>query len=313
MKIRKENDFMKEIYILVKRNILIFIRDRASVFFSVLSMLIVLMLMVVFLGNMNTDNTVEVLEQYGGIRDAVLDRWNAKWLIGMWTLAGVLLVNCVTVPMTVMGNMVTDEMEGKLAAFYVTPVKRSKIALGYILASWLIGILLCLLTLVIGEIYLAASGVRMLNASDCAALAGMILINTFLYSAVAYLIALFIHSSGAWSGMLTVIGTLVGFVGAIYLPVGMLPDKIVSVLKAIPVLHGAAMMRGVCTRDALTAAFAGLPEQVSEVYQLEMGITISLNEQTISDSVSILFVIGLSAAVTVAAFVVSKYRAGRDR
>ena len=65
---------MKEIYVLVKRNILIFIRDRASVFFSVLSMLIVLMLMVVFLGNMNADNIVEVLEQYGGIRDSVLDR-----------------------------------------------------------------------------------------------------------------------------------------------------------------------------------------------------------------------------------------------
>ncbi|MDE6846757.1 MAG: ABC transporter permease [Lachnospiraceae bacterium] len=304
---------MKEIYVLVKRNILIFIRDRASVFFSVLSMLIVLMLMAVFLGNMNTDNTVEVLEQYGGIRNATLDRENAKRLISMWTLAGVLLVNCVTVPMTVMGNMVTDEMEGRLAAFYVTPVKRSKIATGYILASWLIGIVLCLLTFGLGQGYLAACGISMLNISDCAALAGMIFLNTFLYSAVAYLLALFIHSSGAWSGMLTVIGTLVGFVGAIYLPVGMLPEKIVTVLKAFPVLHGAAMMRSVCTRDSLAATFAGLPTEVSEIYQSEMGITISLNEQTISDFTSVFFVIGLSAAVTVAAFVVSKYRAGRDR
>ena len=234
---------MKEIYVLVKRNILIFTRDRASVFFSVLSMLIVLMLMVVFLGNMNTDNTVELLEQYGGVRDVALDREHAKSLISMWTLAGVLLVNCVTVPMTVMGNMVTDETEGRLVAFYVAPVKRSKIALGYILASWIIGILLCLLTLILGEGYLVLCGAEMLGTSDCAALVGMILLNTFLYSAVAYLLALFIHSSGAWSGMLTVIGTLVGFVGAIYLPVGMLPEKIASALKVFPVLHGAAMMR----------------------------------------------------------------------
>lgn len=304
---------MKEIYVLVKRNILIFIRDRASVFFSVLSMLIVLMLMVVFLGNMNMDNTVEVLEQYGGIRDTALDRENAKRLINMWTLAGVLLVNCVTVPMTVMGNMVTDEMEGRLAAFYVTPVKRSKIALGYILASWLIGIALCLLTLGLGEGYLAACGISVLNISDNAVLVGMIVLNTFLYAAVAYLLALFIHSPGAWSGMLTVIGTLVGFVGAIYLPVGMLPEKIVSVLKAFPVLHGAAMMRSVCTEDALARTFVGLPKEVPEVYQAEMGITISLNGEVISDFTSVLFVIGLSAAVTVAAFAVSKYRAGRDR
>lgn len=304
---------MKEIYVLLKRNILIFVRDRASVFFSVLSMLIVLMLMVVFLGNMNADNIVEVLEQYGGVRDAALDRENAERLISMWTLAGVLLVNCVTVPMTVMGNMVTDEVEGRLAAFYVAPVKRSRIALGYILASWVIGILLCLFTLVLGEVYLTACGGEMPGTSDLAVLVGMISLNTFLYSALAYLLALFIHSSGAWSGMLTVIGTLVGFVGAIYLPVGMLPEKIVSVLKALPVLHGAAMIRSVCTRDSLTMTFAGLPKEVAEIYQSEMGITISFNEQAVSDFTSVLFVIGLSAAVTAAAFVVSRYRAGRDR
>ena len=304
---------MKEVFVLVKRNILIFMRDRASVFFSLLSMLIVLMLMVLFLGNMNTDETVELLEQYGGIRDTVLDRENAKGLIGMWTLAGVLLVNCVTVPMTVMGNMVTDEAEGRLATFYIAPVKRSKIALGYILASWVIGMLLCLLTFALGEGYLAVCGNATLGVSDLIAMAGMILINTFLYSATAYLLALFIHSTGAWSGMLTVIGTLVGFVGAIYLPVGMLPDKIVSALKMFPVLHGASMMRSVCTRDSLAETFYGLPKELSEGYQESMGITLWANDKAISVFTSVVFVIGLSAAVTVAAFVVSRYRAGRDR
>lgn len=306
---------MKEVFVLVKRNILIFMRDRASVFFSLLSMLIVLMLMVLFLGDMNTDNTVELLEQYGGIRDTVLDSEHARGLIGMWTLAGVLLVNCVTVPMTVMGNMVTDEAEGRLAAFYITPVKRSKIALGYILASWLIGVLFCLLTFAFGEGYLIICGNGTLGFWfwDFAAITGMILINTFLYSATAYLVALFIHSTGAWSGMLTVIGTLVGFVGAIYLPVGMLPEKIVSVLKMLPVLHGASMMRSVCTRASLAETFDGLPKKLAEGYRESMGITLWANDQAISVSTSAVFVIGLSAAVTVAAFVVSRYRAGRDR
>ena len=304
---------MKEVFVLVKRNILIFMRDKASVIFSLLSMLIVLMLMAVFLGNMNTDETVELLEQYGGIRDAVLDRENARGLVGMWTLAGVLLVNCVTVPMTVMGNMVTDEAEGRLATFYIAPVKRSKIALGYILASWVIGMMFCLLTFALGEGYLVVCGNAALGVSDLITMAGMILINTFLYSAIAYLLALFIHSSGAWSGMLTVIGTLVGFVGAIYLPVGMLPEKIVSALKMFPVLHGASMMRSVCTRDSLAETFYGLPKELSEGYQESMGITLWADDKAISVFTSVVFVIGLSAAVTVAAFVVSRYRAGRDR
>ena len=47
---------------LVKRNIYIFIRDRGRVISSVLSMLIVLGLMILFLGDMNSQDIVTALE-----------------------------------------------------------------------------------------------------------------------------------------------------------------------------------------------------------------------------------------------------------
>ena len=52
---------MREIYYLLKRNILLYIRDYVSVFFSVLSMLIVLALMEIFLGDMTSSNGVDAL------------------------------------------------------------------------------------------------------------------------------------------------------------------------------------------------------------------------------------------------------------
>ena len=64
---------MKEIYYLLKRNMLLYIRDYVSVFFSVLSMLIVLALMVVFLGSMNSENVVSALAVSGGVRDTAAD------------------------------------------------------------------------------------------------------------------------------------------------------------------------------------------------------------------------------------------------
>ena len=60
---------MKTVFCLSKRNIIIYLRDRVSVFFSILSMLIVLTLMVIFLGNMNSENVVDALAQFGGARD----------------------------------------------------------------------------------------------------------------------------------------------------------------------------------------------------------------------------------------------------
>ena len=88
---------MREIYYLTKRNMLLYVRDHVSVFFSVLSMLIVLALMVVFLGSMNSENVVDALAAFGGVRDTAADEKNAAWLIQMWTLAGILEVNAVTI------------------------------------------------------------------------------------------------------------------------------------------------------------------------------------------------------------------------
>ena len=94
---------MREIFYLTKRNCLVYLRDKSAVFFSLLSMLIVLGLMVVFLGKMNSENVLSVIEEYGGRKITAQDRENAAYLIQMWTLAGIISVNAVTVTMTVLG------------------------------------------------------------------------------------------------------------------------------------------------------------------------------------------------------------------
>ncbi len=304
---------MRELYYLVKRNILVFVRDYAAVFFSVLSMLIILLLMVVFLGKMNTDNVLWVLSEYGGERDVLQDEKNAQYLIQMWTLAGILAVNTLTVSLTVMQTMVQDEVKGQLASFYVAPVKRIKIVLGYILAAWIIGSGMSFLTLVIGEIYMAMQGFGLLGIGAVLKLLGMIMLNAFVYAAIGYLLVLFIHSESAWGGMLTVVGTLVGFLGAIYLPVSMLSEKIVNVLKCLPVIHGTAMMREVITKDAMKVTFEGLPDLVSQTFAKEMGIVLWSGDMQITLGKQILVLALYAIIAIVAATIISKKRKIHDR
>lgn len=282
---------MREIFYMVKRNSLVFLRERSAVFFSLLSMLIVLALMVIFLGRMNSQNLVNMLSEFGGERDRALDEKNAAYLIQLWTLAGILVVNAVTVTLTVTGVMVQDETEKRLMAFYVTPVSRAKLSLGYILAAWLVGTGMCLLTLAAGECYFAIQGYGLLGASCLFKLAGMIALNTFVFSAIAYLLALFVHNSSAWSGLLTIIGTLVGFVGGIYLPMDSLSEHVRSVLKCLPVLHGAAMMRKVCTQEAIAETFSGLPEMAGDAFREAMGISVSAGDHMISVGEQVLFLL----------------------
>lgn len=304
---------MRELYYLVKRNILVFIRDYAAVFFSVLSMLIILLLMVVFLGKMNTENVLWVLSEYGGERDVLQDEKNAQYLIQMWTLAGILAVNTFTVPLTVMQTMVRDEVNGHLASFYVAPVKRVKIVLGYTLASWLIGSGMSFLTLIIGEIYMAAQGYSLLAPVAIFKILAMIMLNALVYSAVGYLLALFIHSESAWGGMLTVMGTLVGFLGAIYLPVSTLSENIVNMLKCLPVLHGTAMMRKVLTKDAMATTFDGMPDLVPESFAKEIGITLWNGETQITLANQILVLALYAIIAIVVATIISKKRKLHDR
>lgn len=304
---------MREVKSLVKRITLVYVRDRAAVFFSILSMLIILMLVWLFLGNMNSENIVGVLASFGGVRDAAKDKENADYLIVVWTLAGVLLSNCVTISMTVMGNMIYDEERNKLACLYVAPVGRVKIALGYVLSAWLIGSVMCGLTLIAAQVWLLCSGKDALSVTVILQLLGMIVLNTFVYASLSYLLALFVHSGSAWSGLLTVVGTLVGFLGAVYLPVYMLPEGVASFLKGLPILHGVAMMRRVCVQAAVDTTFAGLPEEVAEQFCENMGIVIQMGDSEITVWTQCLALFVLSAAVLFMAALISRRRKLRDR
>ncbi len=302
---------------LSKRNIKMYLRDYASVFFSVLSMLIVLALMVIFLGKMNCENVVDALAQFGGVRDAAVDEKNAAYLIQMWTLAGILEVNAVTITLTVMGIMVQDEAKGRLASFYLTPVRKIQIALGYITASWFVGTVMCTLTLATGELYMAVCGHPLLDAAAWMKLIGMIALNTLVYASLSYLLALFIHSESAWNSIFTIIGTLVGFVGAIYLPMAMLPDGVSSVLKCLSVLHGAAMMRKICTADAIAKTFDGLPSAAGASFCEQMGVTVKIQHQGTSTEIllyqQILFLMICAIIAVAVSVLVIRRRRLRDR
>ena len=304
---------MKKLINLTKRNCMVFLKDQGAVFFSLLAMLIVLMLMGIFLGNMNESNVISLLEEYGGIRDTHADTETAKHLIQYWTLAGILVVNAVTVTLTVVGTMVEDIHEGKLISFYCAPVSRSIIAFSYILSAILIGIFFCMLTLVTALIYITATGGEMLSALAFGKILLLIVLNVSIFAVIMYLAALFVKSSSAWSGVGTVVGTLVGFVGAIYLPMGFLPEGVATVLKYIPILHGTSLMRSICCEAALKNTFSDVPSQLITEYKEYMGIQVKMGENIVSGIFQILFLISCGIIAFIVIAIIQKRRNINDR
>ena len=87
------------LFALARRNIKVFLKDKANVFFSLLAPLIVLALYALFLGRVQTDGILAALAEAGvtGGESAV------RAFCDSWMLAGSVSCACITVPLCACG------------------------------------------------------------------------------------------------------------------------------------------------------------------------------------------------------------------
>ncbi|MCI8608204.1 MAG: ABC transporter permease [Firmicutes bacterium] len=294
------------------RNLKIYLRDKSAIFFSLLSMVIVIGLMVFFLGDMNVEAITQMLETMPD-RDKAADKEKAELLILAWTCAGILSINGVTVSMAAYSVMIKDRVSGKLNSIYTAPVSRLTITAGYMAAAWIASIIICALTLALTELYCMTAGMEPFDFMTHVKLMGMIVVNSFTYAALMYLIAMLAKTEGAWSSMGTIIGTLVGFLGGIYIPIGALSETIGSIMKCTPIIYGAAMFRDTMTEDILQDTLGDLPAQWIEEYRLAMGIDLTVFSHKIHMAQELLLLMISGMICLVIGVCILKYGKKKDR
>lgn len=303
---------MRQIMQLAGRNLKIYLRDRSAVFFSLMTALIVIVLMLVFLGDMNVNAITGFLEEFG-VEVTEETELKAELFVIMWTVGGILCVNGVEVASMMTSVMINDAANGKTQAFRTSPLSRTRVSLGYIISSWAASSLICLLTLAAAEVFAGVNGAALPECSKQLLLVGMTAVNCFTYSGIMYFAGLLIKTPSAWSGFSTLIGTLVGFLGGIYIPVGSLPEGVQTVLKCLPVLHGCSMFRSVLTEAALETALEGVPAEAVSEYSEVMGITTRLGDTEIDWEIQ-LAILAVSGIIFIAAgTLISTKRYSSDR
>lgn len=260
---------------LTKRNLKIYFRDIGAIFFSLLSMIIVILLMVFFLGDMNIDSITGLLSDFPG-RDIAEDEKNAELLVFAWTCAGILSINAVTVTLAAYSGMIKDRVSGKLNSIYTSSASQFTITAAYVAAAWVASALVCVITLVIVEAIGFLKGMELFSALNHIQLIGMIMANSFVYSTIMYLLSHAARTEGAWGGIGTVVGTLVGFLGGIYIPIGQLSDGVGKVMKCTPIIYGSSMFRKIMTDTILNDTFHGVPKELIEEYRVIMGIDLTV-------------------------------------
>lgn len=241
-----------------RRNLLVFFRDRSAVFFSLLAVLIVIALYAVFLG----DTITSGYEEVSGI----------NFLMNSWVISGILAVISVTSTLGALGVMVEDKSKKISKDFSVSPLSRGSIAGGYILSTFCVGVIMSVIALVIGEIYIVASGGEMLSPQSILKVLGFILLAVACGSAIMLLIVSFIKSQNAFGAISTVVGTLIGFLIGVYIPIGVLPAGVQGVIKVFPISYSASAFRQIMMERPMAASFDGAPSEMVSEFKTEMGV-----------------------------------------
>lgn len=274
---------------LAKRNILVFFKDKAAVFFSLLAVFIIIGLYALFLGEIWEEGFSELK--------------GVKFLMNSWIVSGLLTVTSLTSCMGAFGVVVNDKVRKISKDLYSSPLKKSSITGGYIVSSYVIGVIMSLVTLVLCQAFIVISGGSFLPVDALLKVLGLILLSTFTNVSIVLFLSSFVNSESAFTAVSTVTGTLVGFLTGIYLPIGQLAEPMQWVIKLFPVSHGAALFRQVIMEVPMSRTFDGAPaEAVSDFEQL-MGVTYQFGDTTAPQWASLLVLLGTGMLFFVLAMV----------
>lgn len=264
-----------------KRNNKVFFRDRSAVFFSLLASFIIIGLYVLFLGDIYTSDYEEFK--------------NARQMMDHWVMAGLLATTSVTVTMGAFSIMVCDKVQKIRKDFYASPIDRKNLAGGYVFSALIIGFIMSVVTFIWAELYIIINGGDILKLSAILKVLFIILIADFTNASMVFFITSFFSSNSAFSTASTVIGTLIGFITGIYLPIGMLPKAVQWVIKLFPTSHAASLMRQVMMEDTLSGAFKGAPQEYLAEFNHMFGITYQFGGHELNGTGSILILLASGA------------------
>lgn len=289
---------MSVVLAIVGRNLRLFFRDRLNVFFSLLGAIILFALYTLFLGNLQTDDLV------ASVPGATADQVQA--FVDSWMFAGIVLITTVTTGLGGLSVLVEDDQSGRFKDFLVAPLRRGQLVLGYLLSAATVAVLLSTVVLAVSILYLGLLRGTWLSPAATLRSLGIVVLSCIAFTSLSALIVSFVRTTGAFSGLSTIVGTVVGFVAAAYIPVGVFPDTVASVASALPFAQAGMLLRRQFSDETLAAMTADAPgaeDALRAVYGLDL--------QVGDWPVPAWFVIAVLIAITVACTALSAIRIRR--
>lgn len=273
---------MKIIFALSLRNLKLFVRDKALVFFSFLSVIIILGLYVLFLGEI----------QVTSIRETIgMDIPEIDALVYAWMLPGLIAVASMTLSLGNMGRLVDDAQDENLNDFLVSPLKRWQLILSYLLSSITITSVISIFMFILSILIVKLKGGPWLNFEQIIQSLGVMILLIISSALLSLYIASWVKTQNSYGVVNSMVGTFIGFVTGAYMPMGIMPVFVQNMFNILPVSLGTSLLRQIYLKPIMNKVFNQAPVEMISDYRYFQGIDLKVFGQILEPNFMLIAII----------------------
>ena len=251
---------------LISRNRKVYTRDRLAFFMSFLSVIILILVYQVFLGQIQIDAIKEALNSDTASTDTIQ-------MVNYWLISGLTTIISMTSTLGAFGVMVSDREKKLSEDFKVSPVSNFKIELSYAVFAILFGIIMTMFSCIFAiGMFNGFSSLLDFSTMDYLSILGVVSMGTVLAATIILPILAFIRTSSAFTTLSTIVGTFIGFISGVYLSIGSVGESLQQVMSWFPLTQVNALLKQILMKDAISKVFDHAPSTVITNYKESYGI-----------------------------------------
>lgn len=242
----KFSNYFFNIKELTKRNILIFLRNKTTLFFSVIAPVLILVIYILFMG----DYQVSLLmESFGS--EVNINAEQVKSFANAWMISGILGLSTLTVALNSMFIIIADRENEVINDFTASPVSLVSLTLSYFISAVILTIFTCFIFLLIGLIYLYISSNLVFNFVEILQILSILIIASLSAVIILMFITSFFKKTSTAASFTGIFSALIGFLIGSYMPISILPEGIQNFANIIPGSHATGLFRQVFIDKAI--------------------------------------------------------------
>ena len=270
------------------RNLMLFFKDKTAVVLSFFAELIVVGLYLLFIRK-------NLIQNFPGLKQP-------GQLMDLWMMAGILGITSVSTTFGAYGIMVEDKAQKIQKDFLCAPVRSTSLLGGYLSAAVIIGFFMTFFLFLIAELtFFFRYGIRP-GADRIITVYLILFLTTTTNASLTLLLVSFLKTSHSLAACCTILGSLIGFLTGIYLPMGVLPSQVRMLVTCFPVSHGVVLFRQALMEPFLLDTFGSVSSHEARAFMEYMGIQFSIKGHAISWTESVWFLLATLFLCTALSF-----------